>query len=338
MEDLPRYNGPTEHIGINLVNDIITREILWIFREQPTQDYGIDAHIEIVENGLVTGKLIAVQIKTGQSYLRKRSDKGYIYRGQMKHLNYWKNHSLPVILVLCDNIGNKCYWVQVTEDQAEVTEDYWEICVPYHHQLSNSSKRKLELIAENQTDYERRLHSLVLARAWMDELEKGNSILLESEEWVNKSSGKGSITLKIIDSWTDEITTVLDYPMIYLGPVSYEEAFEKLFPWANISVDEDFYEQYEEDEYSMEEGVWDSEEDEYIFFGQDFEEWRSDLPKIRPYEEVSGEVARYRLVLTLNQIGKSFLMLDDYLKSGLITETSTSSVLDEEEQEEDYNF
>lgn len=76
----------------------------------------------------------------------------------------------------------------------------------------------------------------------------------------------------------------------------------------------------------MEEGVWDSEEEEYMFYGVDFEEWRSSLPKIRPYEVLSGEVARYRLEFTLNQTGKAFLLLDDYLKSGIIKEGPISSV------------
>lgn len=316
--ELPYYNGSTEHDGINLVNTIITRDLGWIFREQPTKDYGIDAHMEIVENRLVTGKLIALQVKTGKSYLRKKSEEGYIYRGVMKHYNYWNNHSLPVILVLCDAEERICFWVQVTEEAATISDDFWEITVPFSQVLGSSSKRKLEVIAENQTDYERRLHSLVLARSWMDELNAGNTLILESEEWVNKTSGRGSITLKVLDSHTEQETIVLDYPMIFLGLISYEQAFRKLFPWAEISVDDDFYFQYEEDQYSSEEGVWDNEDQEYMFYGTDFDEWRSNLPKIRPYEELSGEVACYRLILTLNQTGKAFLMLDDYLKSGVV--------------------
>ncbi|MDQ0902748.1 DUF4365 domain-containing protein [Paenibacillus sp. V4I7] len=325
MTDLPHYSGPTEEIGLMLVNNIVTTQIGWIFREQPKKDFGIDAHIEIVGDSLVTGKLIAAQIKTGQSYLRERTNNGYLYRGKMKHLNYWKNHSLPVILILCDDIEGESYWVQITDDNAIVLENHWAIRVPFTQQLNISSKRKLELIAGNQTDYEKRLHSLVLARPWMEELSKGNSVILESEEWVNKTSGRGSITLKIIDSQTNKETTALNYPMIFLGLVSYEEAFKKLFPWAIISIDEDFYLQYDEDDYSMEEEGWDSEEDR--------------LPLIRPYENPSGEVARYRLKFSLNQTGKAFLLLDDYLKSGIINEEVTTRednerYFDEEEWDE----
>ncbi|SEB27556.1 DUF4365 domain-containing protein [Paenibacillus sp. 276b] len=342
--DLPKFNGSTEHHGVNLVNTIVTSDFRWIFREQPTKDYGIDAHIEIVEDNRVTGRLIAVQIKTGPSYLTKRSDKGFIYnKGKMKHLNYWRNHSLPVILVLCDDTDNICYWVQVTEENTEVADGRWEICVPYTQNFNVSSMKKLARIGENLTDYERRLHTLVLARSWMDELARGNRVIFESKEWVNKTSGKGSIKLEIVDSITDETTLALDYPMVFLGLISYEQAFKKLFPWAHISVDDDFYLHFDEALYSEEEGVWDSEEQDYVFHGTSFDEWRNNLPEIRPYEVCSGEVACYRLVLTLNQTGEAFLMIDDYLKSGVVNskpeEPSISSSYhgNDEDSEEEYH-
>jgi hypothetical protein len=40
----------------------------------------------------------------------------------------------------------------------------------------------IKQIAENTTEYERRLNSLVLSRAWMEELLNGNKVILESDE------------------------------------------------------------------------------------------------------------------------------------------------------------
>lgn len=53
-----------DRIGVNATAKIIS-QIGLIFREQPTDDYGIDAQIEIIDNNYASGKLIAVQIKSG---------------------------------------------------------------------------------------------------------------------------------------------------------------------------------------------------------------------------------------------------------------------------------
>lgn len=52
----------------------------WLFREQYLHDYGIDAQVEIVINGVPTGKLIAIQIKSGKSYFSENTDTDIIYR------------------------------------------------------------------------------------------------------------------------------------------------------------------------------------------------------------------------------------------------------------------
>ncbi|WP_429325845.1 DUF4365 domain-containing protein [Paraburkholderia sp. GAS348] len=45
-----------------------------------------------------TGKLIAIQIRTGPSHFAECDD-SYIFREKLTHLDYWTNHSLHVILV-----------------------------------------------------------------------------------------------------------------------------------------------------------------------------------------------------------------------------------------------
>ncbi len=85
----------TDREGIHAVGLIFTR-LNWIFREQPTSDYGIDAQAEKRNpDGKAGGKLIALQIKSGPSYFRPRGD-GYVYYGEARHREYWSNYSLPV--------------------------------------------------------------------------------------------------------------------------------------------------------------------------------------------------------------------------------------------------
>lgn len=66
-----------------------------MFREHSIGDYGIDAIIEMKEDKHLSGKLIAIQIKTGDSYF---SAKKIIVRYIKNY--YWLNRSLPVIIAL----------------------------------------------------------------------------------------------------------------------------------------------------------------------------------------------------------------------------------------------
>lgn len=60
-----------------------------IFREKPTHDYGIDAEIEIIEDGIATGRLIAAQIKCGDSFFSELKDDKIIFRFSSRHYDYW---------------------------------------------------------------------------------------------------------------------------------------------------------------------------------------------------------------------------------------------------------
>ena len=56
----------------------------WLFRRQLESDFGIDAQVEVVdEEGKPTGQLVALQIKSGPSYFKKRGD-DYVFRGKNK--------------------------------------------------------------------------------------------------------------------------------------------------------------------------------------------------------------------------------------------------------------
>ena len=67
----------TENIGRQGVYKCASKfeELGFMFREQPIGDYGIDAIIETKDNNYLSGKLIAVQIKSGDSYFSKKKRK-----------------------------------------------------------------------------------------------------------------------------------------------------------------------------------------------------------------------------------------------------------------------
>jgi len=82
-----------DRVGVSAVEGVVLKEFGWLFREQAVSDYGIDALIEEVDSdNKPTGKPVALQIKSGPSFF-KRKGSDYIFYGEPRHLNYWSNHS-----------------------------------------------------------------------------------------------------------------------------------------------------------------------------------------------------------------------------------------------------
>lgn len=68
---LPKFpkTSITERLGVLYVATIFT-EMGFIFRETSNSDTGIDGYIEVINNNHeATGRLLAIQIKSGTSYL-----------------------------------------------------------------------------------------------------------------------------------------------------------------------------------------------------------------------------------------------------------------------------
>jgi hypothetical protein len=121
----------------------------WIFREQPVPDTGIDGHIETRdENSKPTGRLIGCQVKSGATYFREETADGFTYRGNAEHLAYWRGHSLPVIVILCDEQSDRCYWQVINAKTVTGTGKGWKAEVPKSQILGDDSKEKLEQIAD----------------------------------------------------------------------------------------------------------------------------------------------------------------------------------------------
>jgi len=85
----------------------------YVFRETSNGDIGIDGQIEhISENGEATGKIVAAQIKSGNSYLVDKGDHFAFYPKE-KHKNYWSIFPLPVILFVYYPNDGKIYFTDV---------------------------------------------------------------------------------------------------------------------------------------------------------------------------------------------------------------------------------
>lgn len=233
-----------DRIGVSATEKIIN-QMGMVFREQPTDDYGIDAQIETIENGYATGKLIAVQIKSGLSFFNEITNDSIIFRGERKHYDYWLNHSLPVIIVLYNPENDTCYWNVVNLKTATLTTKNWKIEIPLSNLLKDAKPKLLEL-ADNLTEYERKFNTFLFAKPWMKEIIIGNKVVLNVEEWINKTSGRGDFQLRIVDKNGIE-KQVFKRSFLGFGLKPYIQVLKELFPWASILIDADYYNEYDDE-------------------------------------------------------------------------------------------
>lgn len=136
-------NSRTGRIGV-AGTQLAFERLGWIFREQSIEDYGIDAHVEVVENNKATGKLIALQIKSGGSWFREKVIDGFVFRGKAEHLEYWQQHSLPVIVVLYSDDEKIAYWQVVNKNSVKKTNKAWRLIVPFEQKVDASSIKEIQ--------------------------------------------------------------------------------------------------------------------------------------------------------------------------------------------------
>lgn len=97
--------------GINFVRDIVENANS-IFNEiHQENDIGIDGLIEIIENEQPTNKIIAVQIKSGESYYNNRSGECHI--PVENHYDYWMNYPLPVYGIVYVPSRDCAFWINI---------------------------------------------------------------------------------------------------------------------------------------------------------------------------------------------------------------------------------
>jgi len=105
----------TDRAGMGLCAFAVPYELGMIFRPQDTSDFGVDAQVEMKRDGLGTGRLIGLQIKTGQHWFKEPYDQGWVFRPEKKHIPYWLNHSLPIYVLLVNLDARAIYWQEITE-------------------------------------------------------------------------------------------------------------------------------------------------------------------------------------------------------------------------------
>ena len=87
-----------------------------IFRPNQFFDQGIDGHIEwVTSDGVVTGKRIYVQLKSGHSHLRSRGDTQVFDIKKERHIQYWRDQDSDVYLVIRTERDGTVQWMNISK-------------------------------------------------------------------------------------------------------------------------------------------------------------------------------------------------------------------------------
>lgn len=302
----------TERIGVNHCGEIAERNN-WMFREQPVNDVGIDAHMEFLDSSGKPKQLLAVQIKSGKSWFADKHDNYVIFRSiDERQYNYWVTNSLPCILVLYNPDDDMCIWQKLTIETIERTKKGqgkgFFVKVPLNQVFLKSSSNEMLLSFTNLPERIVNYNFLLSQKEFMQIIQDGGEVKLHSTEWVNKSSGRGETELIVNDG-----LSIKKYKYPYWFPFTpYTIVFPQLFPWANFSADEIFYEESDETLWREYHCYYDKEDDEWLVVGDSFDQFRKKLDPMRSIDHV-GEVAEYMWILSLNELGKSFLKVNEFV-------------------------
>ncbi len=140
-----------ERAGVSWIEHLVVTELGWLFRQQETADFGIDAQLEIVdsETSKATGRLIGVQIKSGLSYFERPSEVGWWFACSVDHTSYWNGHSLPVVVMLYHPAEKMVYWQHVNDQTVQPTGKRSKIQIPRSQNLASHSAQALSSVARS---------------------------------------------------------------------------------------------------------------------------------------------------------------------------------------------
>lgn len=123
----------SEWHGLDRIS-VIVHQMGCIWREQEKDDIGVDGEIELClprteGNGSIgTGKIIKVQSKSGQHYIRSNQEETFESPVSKKDLFYWGNLNVPIIYVVYHPKDDQLYWKDVQAYLKENPDAFEEPC------------------------------------------------------------------------------------------------------------------------------------------------------------------------------------------------------------------
>lgn len=110
---MPRYlkSAVTAKRGINHVRTAVEDAGSLFIKIEQENDLGIDALVELIQDGKPLNQQIAIQVKSGQSYYNTDTGECLIPIGD--HREYWSKHRLPVYGIVYVPSLKTSHWVDI---------------------------------------------------------------------------------------------------------------------------------------------------------------------------------------------------------------------------------
>lgn len=189
--ELPKNtkSNRTGRKGLNIIQKIVETQLNWTLRvNHQEDDFGIDAYIDLIEDGCVTGKSIAIQVKTGQSYLKELDETNWDFKGKLRHLNYYLNHDIPVLIVLVDDEKETAYWEICKPEFTSRVGNSWSLPIPKTQQLDSNHKDNIRKYVSPEVDYVSQLEGYWNFNGLL--AESGHIMLVAGKDDVSKLNYK----------------------------------------------------------------------------------------------------------------------------------------------------
>jgi len=321
-----------ERIGVHSIAKIFTEKLKWIFREQSISDCGTDAYVEITRPGFKTGcytptgKLIGVQLKSGQSFFKEARDEYFVFRGSKRHLDYWLGHCIPTILIIYDRITGNAYWREVNRSTIILTEKGFKVNIFKQNLLKQSSKEALTNIAFFSSKYHYKLWQI---QSSIDEIKLLITtplfLYIEIDEIPNSNSCNITLLVtndgytsfpEIIYTGDNDNANRFEYRFELSKDSSLQQAISDTIPWADFLFgNEDFTDEILATTIADEILSFNHEE-----FGQDVLELKKQNNFFLLACYLTGSYC-FRLELKANNLTYAFLAMDPFLEKEPIVRT-----------------
>lgn len=157
MSSFPKVTSArlTGEVGVNYVSSVVNNDFRWIFRRNALEhDYGIDGYIDHVSDSLeVTGLSLAVQIKTDAGFFSTLKDGHYAFDGDSKHLNYYLNSPVPVVIVVVHPETQEARWVLFDARATVRRGSNYKLYIPEANRFDESARPQIRSIFGDPEDF-----------------------------------------------------------------------------------------------------------------------------------------------------------------------------------------
>jgi hypothetical protein len=139
--------------ALGAVGRIFSDELGWMFTRNEVREYGIDGHAQAVRgDGLITGRMLATQVKAGASRFRRlgADGSGWEFWSDSKHLHYWLGYHVPVLVILVRPGDDAAFWQAIRPSTVTEHAKGFTMVIPSSQRLDASAGEQLLAIAVNE--------------------------------------------------------------------------------------------------------------------------------------------------------------------------------------------